>query len=69
MAKTPDSPSSARPRLRTILAILNVVVLILPIGGIAALRLYESTLIRQTETELIAQGAFVVAPYVDAIHR
>ncbi|MGI9332960.1 MAG: sensor histidine kinase, partial [Gammaproteobacteria bacterium] len=52
-----------RLRLRTILLVVNVVVLALPLGGIAVLRIYESALIRQTETELIAQGAFVAAGY------
>jgi signal transduction histidine kinase len=33
------------------------------LGGIFALRIYESALVRQTESELIAQGAFVSATY------
>ena len=52
-----------RPRLRTILLIVNLVILALPLGGIWVLRIYESALIRQTESELIAQGAFVAASY------
>jgi two-component system OmpR family response regulator len=36
---------------------------VLPLGGIAVLRVYESALIRQTESELIAQGVFVAASY------
>lgn len=60
---------SWRPRLRTILLTVNMLILALPIGSIAALRIYESTLVRQTETELIAQGAFVAASYRAALKR
>lgn len=52
-----------RPRIQVILLVANLVVLLLPLGGIAVLRLYESALIRQTESELIAQAAFVSAAY------
>ncbi|MDH3671316.1 MAG: HAMP domain-containing histidine kinase [Gammaproteobacteria bacterium] len=58
-----------RPRLRTVLVIVNIVILALPLGGIAVLRLYESALVRQTESELIAQGAFVAATYKAALVR
>jgi len=58
-----------RPRLRTILLLVNLIVLLLPLGGILVLRLYESALIRQTESELIAQGAFIRAFYLAALHR
>ncbi|MBM3299418.1 MAG: histidine kinase, partial [Deltaproteobacteria bacterium] len=49
--------------MRTVLIAVNILILMLPIGGIAILRLYESELIRQTESELIAQAAVVVASY------
>ena len=52
-----------RPRLRTVLLILNLLVLLLPLGGIAALRLYESELVRQTESELISQAALTAAMF------
>ena len=52
-----------RARLRTILLLINLIVLVLPLGGIFVLRIYESALVRQTESELIAQGAFVSATY------
>lgn len=52
-----------RPRLRTVLLLVNVGILLLPLMGIAILRLYENELIRQTESELIGQGAFVRAIY------
>lgn len=52
-----------RPRLGVILLAVNFVVLLLPLGGIGVLRLYESALVRQTETELIGQAAFVAATF------
>ena len=58
-----------RPRLRSILLIVNLMILILPLGGIWILRIYESALIRQTESELIAQGAFIVASYKALLAR
>ena len=52
-----------RFRLRTVLVGLSLIVMILPLAGIQILRLYESALIRQTESELLAQGVFVTAMY------
>ena len=52
-----------RFRLRTILLLINLLVLVLPLAGIAVLRIYESALIRQTESELVAQGAFISSTY------
>ena len=49
--------------LRSVLISVNLVVLILPLAGIQLMRLYESALVRQTESALIAQGAFVAALY------
>ena len=57
------------PRLRTVLLVVNLVILALPLAGIAVLRLYESALVRQTESALIAQGAFVAAAYKAALAR
>ncbi len=45
------------PRLRTVLLLSNLAVLALPVGGLWALRVYESALVRQTESELVAQAA------------
>ena len=53
----------SRPRLRTILLVGNLVLLVLPLAGIFLLRIYESALIRQTESELIAQAAVLSASY------
>ncbi len=52
-----------RVRLRTLLLLINLLILILPLAGLWFLRLYESALIRQTESELIAQAAVIVGAY------
>jgi len=52
-----------RPRLRTILLIVNLAVLILPLGSLLFFRIYENQLVRQTESELISQGAVLAAAY------
>jgi len=61
----PHLKSSNRrlPRLRTVLFAVLVAILLLPLGGIGALRLYDTELIRRTEAELIGQGAFVAEAY------
>ena len=56
------------PRVRTLLLATYLAVLLLPVGGIAFLRLYESALIRQTEAELLAQAA-VLSAASDALAR
>ncbi len=63
--------SSSRPRLklRYLLLAVNLAVLWLPLLGLEALRLYDSALVRQTESELIAQAAFVAASYRAALAR
>lgn len=50
-----------RPRLRSILIAVNLMVLIVPLFGISALRIYETELVRRTEAEVIAQAAFIKA--------
>ena len=52
-----------RASLRSLLIGINLVVLVLPLAGIQLMRLYESALVRQTESALIAQAAFVAAFY------
>jgi len=52
-----------RPRLATVLVLITLVIGLLPLGGVAVLRIYESALVRQTESELIAQGALIAASY------
>ena len=63
--------SLSRPRLklRDLLLAVNLAVLWLPLLGLEALRLYDSALIRQTESELIGQAAFVAASYRAALTR
>lgn len=59
------------PRLKLghLLLLVNLAVLWLPLLGLEALRLYDSALVRQTESELIAQSAFVAAAYRNALKR
>lgn len=56
-----------RLRLRTLLLLVNFVVLLVPVGGIYAFRLYENELVHQTEAELIVQGAFITTLYKKAL--
>ena len=46
-------------RLWVILLVVNLTVLILPLGSIFFFRIYENQLIRETERELIAQSVFI----------
>lgn len=48
-----------RPRLRTVLLWVNLVVVALPLAGIFVLRLYENELVRGTETQLLALGSVI----------
>ena len=50
-------------RLRTILFATLVFVAALPGVGAVFLRVYENTLVQQTEAELIAQGAVLALAY------
>ncbi|AZO10584.1 MULTISPECIES: HAMP domain-containing sensor histidine kinase [unclassified Mesorhizobium] len=52
-----------RPRLATVVVAILIVVMALPLVGLFFFRLYENQLIRQTEAELIAQGAALAAIY------
>jgi signal transduction histidine kinase len=52
-----------RPRLATVLLAITLVIALLPLGGLFVLRIYESALIRQTESELLAQGVLIAASY------
>jgi signal transduction histidine kinase len=53
-----------RPRLSVIVLVILVAVLALPLFGMFFFRLYENQLVRQAESELIAQGAALSAVYV-----
>ena len=52
-----------RPRLRTVLLIVNLAVLVLPLGSIFFFRIYENQLVQETERELISQGAVIAAVF------
>jgi len=48
-----------RLRIQTILLVVNLIVLILPVGSIYFLKLFEDEQLRQTEVALIDQGATI----------
>lgn len=50
-----------RLKLRTILLSVLLGVAALPVAGAVFLRVYENTLVRQTEVELVSQGAALTA--------
>src|SRR5215831_6444823 len=54
------------PGIRSLLLATYLAVLLLPVAGIGILRLYESALIRQTESELLAQAAVLAAAFRSA---
>ncbi|MET2830073.1 ATP-binding protein [Mesorhizobium shangrilense] len=56
-----------RPRLATVVVAILVLVMALPLVGLFFFRLYENQLIRQTEAELIAQGAAIAAIYAQDV--
>lgn len=58
-----------RPPLSAVVAGILLMVLALPLVGLFFFRLYENTLIRQTEAELIAQGAALSAISAQAIRE
>jgi len=57
-----------RPGIRTVLLLVNLVVLVLPLGSLVFFRIYENQLVRETEGELIAQSAVVAALFRKAVH-
>ncbi|WP_426752546.1 ATP-binding protein [Myxococcus sp. Y35] len=62
MASAIGSPSPerrARPRLWLVFAAVGVAGFVLTLAGLAFVRVYDNQLIRQTESELIAQGAVI----------
>jgi hypothetical protein len=59
--------ATGRIRLRTILLWINLIILLLPVGSLYLLRIYENELIRQTQSELISQAAFIAAIYKDEV--
>ncbi|CAO3426233.1 sensor histidine kinase [Azospirillum doebereinerae] len=61
--------SIGRLSIGTVLLAMTLAALVLPLSGLWFLRLYESALIRQTESELIAQAGVVAAFYREAWRR
>lgn len=58
-----------RPSIGMITAAMIAAALLLPLIGLLFFRLYENQLVRQTESELIAQGAMLVAVYAREIEN
>lgn len=58
-----EPPIRHKPRIRSVLLLVNLLLLTLPLGGLWMLRIYESALVRQTETELVAQAAVIGAAF------
>lgn len=56
-------PKKLRFSLRSILLIMMLTLLLLPLATLYFFRIYENELVRQTELELIAQGASLAASY------
>ncbi len=53
-------------RLRTVLLIVNLLILVVPLSSLYIFHIYENELIQQTERELIAQGIYIQALYRNA---
>ena len=68
-ADAPTPPVAASPpprirlRLRTVMIVVCLLILSLPLAGIYALRLHETTLMNQAEQQLSTTAAFVGAAY------
>ncbi len=60
---------SSGPSLRTLLLGVNALVLVLPIAAVAALRIYDTYLVRQTERSLIAQSVVIGEIYREHLHE
>lgn len=56
-----------RPRIGLVMLAIVLTVVALPLVGLFFFRIYENQLIRQTEAELIAQGAAIAAAYAGAV--
>ena len=61
--------SKSKLRLRTVLLFVNLMVLLLPLGGLFFFRFYENALVQQTEAELISQSAVIAAIYKHEIMK
>jgi signal transduction histidine kinase len=55
--------SRIRPPLSAVLVIVNLAVILLPLGSIFFFRIYENQLVQETERELISQAALIGAAF------
>ncbi|MEM7429419.1 MAG: ATP-binding protein [Pseudomonadota bacterium] len=62
-------PKKFRPSVALILIVVNITILVLPLGSLIFFRIYEGRLIHETEAELISQGAVLSAAYRQALKR
>ncbi|MFP2911647.1 DMT family transporter [Pyxidicoccus sp. 3LFB2] len=60
---SPSPSHRARPRLWMVFAAVGVAGFVLTLAGLSFVRVYDNQLIRQTESELIAQGAVLAGVY------
>lgn len=58
-----------RPSLRSIIFVMLLIVLLLPLAGLFFFRIYENQLVRQTESELIAQSAVIGSVYAGEVRK
>lgn len=58
-----------RPRLSAVLLIVNLAVILLPLGSIFFFRIYENQLVQETERELISQAALIGAAFAAGLER
>jgi signal transduction histidine kinase len=58
-----------RPRIRFVVLAILLTVMALPLVGLFFFRIYENQLIRQTEAELIGQGAAIAAIYAQELRQ
>ena len=58
-----------RPSLRSIILLMLLIVLLLPLAGLFFFRIYENQLVRQTESELIAQSAVLGSVYAGEVRK
>lgn len=56
-----------RLKLRSILLSVSLTILVIPLGGISIFRIYEGELVKQTESELIAQAVLIAAVYKNEV--
>src|SRR5262245_5374223 len=70
-ASTPPTtvPRRYRPSVRLVLLAVTLTILVLPLGSLVFFRIYENQLVRETEAELIAQGAVLAALIVQSAGR